>query len=43
MNGSYNQYRGNLSVAKMDLSVLMWNGRGINSERKQRYLGWLIN
>ena len=27
----------------MDLSVLMWNGRGINSERKQRYLGWLIN
>jgi len=30
-------------VTKMDLSVLMWNGRGINSERKQRYLGWLIN
>ena len=23
--------------------MLMWNGRGINSERKQRYLGWLIN
>ena len=30
-------------MTKMDLSVLMWNGRGINSERKQRYLGWLIN
>jgi exonuclease III len=30
-------------VTKVDLSVLMWNGRGINSERKQRYLGWLIN
>jgi len=30
-------------VTKVDLSVLMWNVRGINSEKKQRYLGWLIN
>ena len=30
-------------MTKVDLSVLMWNGRGINSKRKQRYLGWLIN
>ena len=29
-------------MTKVDLSVLIWNGRGINSERKQRYLGWLI-
>jgi hypothetical protein len=30
-------------MTKVDLSVLMWNVRGINSEKKQRYLGWLIN
>ena len=29
-------------MTKEDLSVLMWNVRGINSEKKQRYLGWLI-
>jgi exonuclease III len=29
-------------VTKEDLSLLMWNVRGINSEKKQRYLGWLI-
>ena len=29
-------------MAKEDLSLLMWNVRGINSEKKQRYLGWLI-
>ena len=27
----------------MDLTVLMWNVRGINSERKQRYLDWMIS
>jgi len=27
----------------VDLTVLMWNVRGINSEKKQRYLDWLIN
>jgi exonuclease III len=26
----------------VDLTVLMWNVRGINSEKKQRYLDWLI-
>ena len=29
-------------MTKVDLSVLLWNVRGINSEKKQRYLGWLI-
>ena len=29
-------------MTKVDLSVLMWNFRGINSDKKQRYLGWLI-
>ena len=29
-------------MTKEDLSLLMWNVRGINSEKKQRYLGWLI-
>jgi len=29
-------------VTKVDLSVLLWNVWGINSEKKQRYLGWLI-
>ena len=28
-------------MTKVDLSVLMWNVRGINSDKKQRYLGWL--
>ena len=23
--------------------MLIWNVRGINSEKKQRYLGWFIN
>jgi len=29
-------------VTKVDLSILMWNARGINSDKKQRCLGWLI-
>ena len=29
-------------MTSVDLSVLMWNVRGINSEKKHRYLGWLI-
>ena len=33
---------GNLNVTKVDLSVLLWNVRGINSEKKQLYLGWLV-
>ena len=35
--------QGNLSVTKVDLSVLKWNVRGINSDKKERYLDWLIN
>ena len=34
---------GNLSVNRVDLTVLLWNVRGINSEKKQRYLDWLIS
>ena len=34
--------RGNFNVTPVDLTVLMWNVRGINSEKKQRYLDWLI-
>ena len=33
---------GNLSVTKVPLTVLMWNVRGINAEKKQRYLHWFI-
>ena len=29
-------------MTKEDLSLLMWNVRGINSEKKQRYLDWMI-
>ena len=35
--------RGNFSANPVDLTVLMWNVRGINSEKKQRYLGKLIS
>ena len=35
--------RGNFSANPADLTVLMWNVRGINSEKKQRYLSKLIN
>jgi hypothetical protein len=34
--------RGNLSIQKVELSVLMWNVRGINAVKKQQYLDWLI-
>ena len=34
--------RGNLSIQKVELSVLMWNVRGINATKKQQYLDWLI-
>ena len=34
--------RENLSIQKVELSVLMWNVRGINAAIKQRYLDWLI-
>jgi hypothetical protein len=33
---------GNLSVTKFPLTDLMWNVRGINAEKKQRYLDWFI-
>ena len=33
---------GNLSVTKVPLIALMWNVRGINAEKKQRYLDWFI-
>ena len=35
--------RGNFSANPVDLTVLMWNVRGINSEKKQRYLNKLIS
>ena len=35
-------HSGNLSVTKVPLSVLMWNVRGFNSEKKQRYYHWFI-
>jgi hypothetical protein len=31
-----------MSVTKVPLTVLMWNMRGFNSEKKQRYLHWFI-
>ena len=34
--------RENLNVQRVELSVLMWNVRGINSAKKQQYLDWLI-
>ena len=35
--------RGNFSANPVDLKVLIWNLRGINSEKKQRYLNKLIS
>ena len=35
--------RGNFSANPVDLTVLMWNVRGINSEKKQRYLNKMIS
>ena len=32
-----------MSVTKVPLTVLMWNVRGLNAERKQRYLHWFIS
>ena len=40
---SNQQPRSNFSANPVDLTVLMWNVRGINSEKKQRYLSKLIN
>ena len=31
-----------MSVTKVPLTDLMWNVRGINAEKKQRYLHWFI-
>ena len=31
-----------MSVTRVPLTVLMWNVRGINAEKKQRYLHWFI-
>ena len=41
-NGDEWAPRGNLNVQRVELSVLMWNVRGINAAIKQRYLDWLI-
>ena len=30
-------------MQRVSLSVLMWNVRGINAEKKQRYLDWMIS
>ena len=30
------------NVTRVPLTVLMWNVRGINGEKKQRYLNWLV-
>ena len=32
----------NLNTFTASLKVLMWNVRGLNAEKKQRYLHWLI-
>ena len=34
---------GSLSINKVSLKVLLWNVRGINAAKKQRYLDWLIS
>ena len=33
----------NLNISKVSLKVLLWNVRGINAAKKQRYLDWLIS
>ena len=30
-------------MQRVSLAVLMWNERGINAEKKQRYLDWMIS
>ena len=32
----------NLNTSTASLTVLMWNVRGLNADKKQRYLHWLI-
>ena len=41
-NGDEWAPRENLNVQRVELSVLMWNVRGINAVKKQQYLDWLI-
>ena len=41
-NGDEWAPRENLNVQREELSVLMWNVRGINAMNKQQYLDWLI-
>ena len=31
------------NVTRVPLAVLMWKVRGINAEKKQRYLDWLVS
>ena len=35
--------RGNFSTTMVPLTVLMWNVRGINAEKKQRFLDKLVS
>ena len=41
-NGDEWPPRENLNIQKVELSVLMWNVRGINAVKKHQYLDWLI-
>jgi hypothetical protein len=41
-NGDEWPPRENLNIQKVELSVLMWNVRGINAVKEQQYLDWLI-